>query len=143
MTNRAASYLNLKNFRAAIADYQRAILLRSFKPSAKTFIRLAQCQLAIGHTKSSLIALREAFSLEPENTSAIEVKSKVITLEGHITDFFGARAGDRWRMAQVSYEKGRKILEDQGGAIPSEWLCWEVELEIAKGNWDDALKNAK
>jgi DnaJ homolog subfamily C member 7 len=126
-----------------MADYQRAISLRTFKPSAKIFIRLAQCQLAVGCITPSLIALREALLLEPTNNTTKELKAKVITLNSHVGDFVGARSRNHWRMAQVSYEKGRQIIADQGGDIPTEWLCWGIEIEIARGNWEVALRGAK
>jgi hypothetical protein len=60
-----------------------------------------------------------------------------------VDDFLGAKSRNHWRMAQVAYENGRKILDAQGGDTPTEWMCWGIEIEIARGNWDIALRDAK
>lgn len=142
-TNRAASHLNLKDFRSAMADYQRAISLSTFKPSAKTFIRLAECHLATGCTMAALIALRDAHSVDPSCDAAKALKAKAIALNGHIADFHSARSRDHLRMAQAAYDECRLIILDFGGTMPVEWLCWKIELETARGNWEVALSESE
>lgn len=143
LTNRAASYLNLKDFRAAATDYLRAITLSTFRPSVKVYERLSHCHLALGNTTPALLVLREALAIDPRSASAKMLKSQVIALSGHISDFQGARSRDHWRMAQESYDKGRQVIDDQCGATPTEWLAWKIELQIAAGNLDQAHKGAK
>lgn len=139
-TNRAASYLRLKNFRAALADYQRASNLATFEPSAKTFIRVAQCQLTLGHTTRCMASLKDALALEPSHSAALEFKARVVALEKCVAEFCDFKSRGHWRLARIAYEQGREIMVDQCDVIPTDWLVWKVEVEIALGNWEDAQR---
>lgn len=133
----------LKKFRPALDDCQIAATLQSASPSAKTQLRLARCQTALGLTTAALSSIRAVLSLEPTNTAATQLRSKIIELEGHMRNFETARARKDWGLARLALDKCLQGIEGEGGEIPTEWRLWRVELELARGNWDAANIAAK
>lgn len=133
----------LKRFRPALTDCQAAASLQSAEPSAKTLVRLARCQLALGSTAPSLSTLRAALELEPGNAGALELQAKVLALEAHLRNFREARARKNWGMARLALDKCLQSIDGEGGEIPTEWRVWRVELELARGSWDAANAAAK
>ena len=81
LTNRAASYMAIKNFQPALEDCQKAAILQSASPSPKTLVRLARCQLVIDSPASALTTLCSALSIEPSNESALQLKKEALELE--------------------------------------------------------------
>jgi DnaJ homolog subfamily C member 7 len=142
-TNRAASYMAIKRFRTALADCQTAARLQAEAPSAKTLVRLARCQLALGSPTPALSTLRDALSAEPNNSAALALQKKVLELEAHLRNFENARSRKEWGMARLALGKCLQGIEGEGGEIPIEWRLWGVELELARGNWDAANIAAK
>ncbi|KAH8111741.1 hypothetical protein DFH11DRAFT_1611609 [Phellopilus nigrolimitatus] len=138
LTNRAASYMALKRFKPALADCQKAATLQADSPSPKTLIRLARCQLAVGSPTPALSVLREALALDPGNAAAKQLQAKVLELEAHLRNFEGARTKKDWAMARLALDKCVQAIEGEAGDAPSEWRCWRIELELARGNWDAA-----
>ena len=143
LTNRAAAHMALKRFRPALADCQQAANLQAAAPSAKTLIRLARCQLAVGSPIPALSTLRVALEAEPGNAAAIQLQEKVLELEAHLRNFEGAKARKEWGMARLALDQCMKGIEGQGGDIPTEWRQWRVQLELVRGNWDAANTAAK
>ena len=139
-SNRAAAYISTKRFRLGLADCQRAVSLRQDNPTAKVLLRLGRCHFALGNTMPALTALRQVLAVEPENSVAQAFHKKVISLQGHVRDFEGARSRSHWRMAQSAYEMCVKALEDEQGEIPVEWKCWGIELDIARAKWEEACE---
>jgi DnaJ family protein C protein 7 len=133
----------LKRFRPALADCQAAAALQSTAPQAKTLVRLARCQLALGSTAPSLSTLRTALELEPTNAAALELQRKVSDLESHLQNFHQAREKKEWGMARLSLDQALRSIDGEGGEIPTQWRNWRVELEIARKNWDAAHSAAK
>ncbi|KAA1470108.1 DnaJ-domain-containing protein [Dentipellis sp. KUC8613] len=138
LTNRAAAYMALKKFRPALEDCQQAATLQSAAPSAKTLVRLARCQLALGSPTPALSTLRAALSVEPGNAAAADLQRKVLDLEAHLRNFEGAKARKEWGMARLALDRCLQSIEGEGGEIPSEWRLWRIELELARGNWEAA-----
>ncbi|CAK5267226.1 unnamed protein product [Mycena citricolor] len=148
LTNRAAAYMAVKKFRAALDDCQTAAQIQAAAPSAKTLLRLARCQFALGSTIPTLSTLRTVLSLEPKNAAALQLQSKINVLEGHLNTFEGARSKKDWGLARLALDKCLQGIESEGGETPLEWRLWRVELELARGNFDaannaanDALRN--
>ena len=139
LTNRAASYMALKRFKAALADCQQAASLQSKTPSSKTLIRLARCQLATGAPGPALSSLREVLSLEPDNVAAKQLQTKVLELKAYLRTFEGARSKKDWSMARLALSRIEQTIDGEGGDVPVEWQCWRIELEVARGNWDSAI----
>lgn len=143
LTNRAASYMAVKKFRPALEDCQQAAAIQSASPQPKTLIRLARCQLAIGSPTPSLSTLRTALSIDPTNTSALQLQEKVLELEAHLRNFEGAKKKKDWAMARLALDKCLQGIEGEGGEIPTEWRLWRVELELTRGNFEAANIAAK
>ncbi|THH08431.1 hypothetical protein EW145_g2718 [Phellinidium pouzarii] len=138
LTNRAASHMAMKHFKLALADCQKAASIQSGTPSAKTLIRLARCQLAVGSPGPALSVLRETLALEPSNAAAKQLQAKVLELEAHLRNFEGSMSRKDWGMARLALDRCMQSIEGDAGDVPSEWRCWQIELELARGNWNEA-----
>ncbi|KIK50363.1 hypothetical protein GYMLUDRAFT_51265 [Collybiopsis luxurians FD-317 M1] len=138
LTNRAASYMALKRFRPALDDCQQAATIQSANPSAKTLLRLARCQLALGSATPASSTLRTVLSLEPKNAPAIELERKISSLENHLKTFETARGKKDWGLARLALDRCLQGIEGEAEEVPTEWKIWKVELEMAKGNMDNA-----
>jgi DnaJ homolog subfamily C member 7 len=143
LTNRAASYMAMKRFRPALDDCQQAAFVQSSSPQPKTLIRLARCHLALGSPVPALNTLRTALSIDPKNTSALQLQKQIIELEAHLRNFEMARGKKEWGMARLALDKCFQGIEGEGGETPVEWRLWRVELDMARGNWDSAAMTAK
>lgn len=133
----------LKRFRPALQDCQSAQTIQSAAPSAKTLIRLARCQLALGQPTPALSTLSAALDLEPTNAAAKALQRQVRDLEGHLRNFEGARSRRDWGMARLALDRCLSGIEGEGGEVPAEWRLWRIELELARSNWEAANIAAK
>ena len=133
----------LKRFKPALADCQQAASLQSDNPVPKTLVRLARCQLAIGEATPALSVVRQVLAIEPNNTAAKQVQAKALELEAHLRNFEGAKKRKDWALARLALEKCSQTIEGESGDVPSEWRCWRIELELARGNWEAANVAAK
>lgn len=143
LTNRAASYIGIKRFRPALDDCQLAATLQAASPAPKTLIRLARCQLALGSSTPALSTLRTVFAIDPKNSAALQLQTKVLELEGHLRNFEAARGRKDWGLARLALDKCLQGIEAEGAEVPTEWRVSRVELELARGNWDAANSSAK
>ncbi|KAA1466817.1 TPR-like protein [Dentipellis sp. KUC8613] len=134
--NRAAAYMGIKQFLPALADCQTA--LQEQAPTAKLLNRLGVCYYGTGDVTQALAAFRRALVRDPEYDAAKRYRAKTLALQRNIADFESARSAGRWRKAQDACTLCIRALLDEGGAIPHDWRCWEVEVQIALGNWDAA-----
>lgn len=130
----------LKRFRPALEDCQVASQLQSAAPSAKTLLRLARCQLALGSSIAASSTIRTILTLEPKNAQAIQLRDKVQTLVSHVKNFESARGKKEWGLARLALDKCLQAIE---GETPPEWRFWRVELELCRGNFDAANIAAK
>ncbi|RXW13017.1 hypothetical protein EST38_g12837 [Candolleomyces aberdarensis] len=154
-TNRAASYMSLKKFHPAISDCQQALFIlgsSSTSPLAsKTLLRMARCQYAVGSTTAALATLSRLLALEVTSdspssssssssnyTQAVQLKQKILALDGHVKNFESAYKKRGWGMARLALDKCTQAVDAEGGECPAEWRVWKVELELVRGNWDAA-----
>lgn len=140
LTNRAASYMALKRFKPALADCQSASTLQSSSPSAKTLLRLARCQLALGSPIPALSTLRTVLSLAPSDPSALQLQTQATQLVAHLENFQSSKEAREWGMARIALDKAIEACD--GGSLPIQWRLWKVELELARKRWDDAMETA-
>jgi DnaJ homolog subfamily C member 7 len=133
----------LKRFRPALADCQAAVALQAAAPQAKTLVRLAKCQQALGQYAAALSTLRAALDADPTHAPAWDLQKKVRVLAGHLESFEAARAKGQWPMARLSLDQAFRAQEAEGGDIPVQWRLWRVEVEIARGGWDAANNAAR
>ncbi len=132
-----------KRFQPAIADCQTAANLQSASPSSKTLVRLARCHLALGSPEPALSVLRQVLEIEPTNAAALQLKTKAAELKEHLRKFHTAKAEKDWGHARFALERCFQAIEGGDADAPSEWLSWRLQLEIARGRWDDASVAAK
>lgn len=133
----------LKKFKLALADCQQAASLQTESPSTKTLIRLARCQTALGSTAAALSTIRAVLDLEPTNSVALQLQTKISQLENHQTNYLAAMKNKEWMLARLALDQCFQGIEGEGGEIPIEWRIWRIELELARGNWEAANTGAK
>ncbi|XP_006461589.1 hypothetical protein AGABI2DRAFT_185760 [Agaricus bisporus var. bisporus H97] len=138
LTNRAAAHMGLKRFRPALEDCQQAATLQQASPQPKTLLRLARCQMALGLTIAAASTIKDILSIESSNAQALQFLEKIKALEGHVKNFENARAKKEWGLARLALEKCLQAIEGEGGEVPTEWRIWRVELELVRGNWENA-----
>ena len=133
----------MKRFKPALADCQQAASLQTESPSAKTLIRLARCQTALGSTAAALSTIRAVLDLESANTVARQLQTKISQLENHQANYLTAMKNKEWTLARLALDQCLQGIEGEGGDVPIEWRIWRIELEIARGNWEAANTSAK
>lgn len=92
----------------------------------------------MGSPTPALSTLRQVLSLDPKNTAAKQLQSKVLELEAHLRNVESERSRKNWGMARIALDKCYQAVEGEDGDIPTDWRCWRVEFDIARGNWDAA-----
>jgi DnaJ homolog subfamily C member 7 len=146
-TNRAAAYIAIKRFRPALADCQHATSLQTTSTGVpappKTLLRLARCQLALAQTTAALSTLRGVLAAEPGSAPAVQMQTKALELEAHVRNLEASRRRGEWAMARVALDRCLLAIEAEGSELPTEWRLWQVEIELARGNWDGANSAAK
>lgn len=133
----------MKRFKPALADCQQAASLQTESPSAKTLIRLARCQTALGSTTAALSTIRAVLDLESANAVARQLQTKISQLENHQANYLTAMKNKEWTLARLALDQCLQGIEGEGGDVPIEWRIWRIELEIARGNWEAANTSAK
>ncbi|TFY61609.1 hypothetical protein EVG20_g6991 [Dentipellis fragilis] len=141
--NRAAAFIEKKQYYLAEADCQRAINLQGRNPSAKAHVLSARCRYACGRPMEALAFLRRALALEPENETAKILRAKAQALQEQMHSYEGARARGDWTLAQTARDNCVRAVMDEGGVPPSQWRCWGVELLIFRGEFDMAAAIAE
>ncbi|KAH9942881.1 DnaJ-domain-containing protein [Amylocystis lapponica] len=135
---RGIARAKLLNFTEALGDFQLASAVIDYIPTAVVLVHTARCRLLLGSREAALLAIREAFSLDPGHQDVLSLRRRLLDLEGHIESYVGARSRRHWRMARQSYESCVKVYTDEGHIAPIEIQCWGVELLIAEEKWDAA-----
>lgn len=135
--------MGLKRFRPALEDCQQAATLQQASPQPKTLLRLARCQLALGSTIAAASTIKDILAVESANAPALQLREKIKALEGHVKNFLNARVKKEWGLARLALDKCLQAIEGEGGEVPTEWRIWRVELELARGNWENANMAAK
>lgn len=167
LTNRAASYIGLKQFRLALKDCQSALDLQSpqntspSSPSSsqtpppstttriKTLLRLGRCQLALGNSAAAHTTLRTVLSHTSQDdkssatsVGAADLKKKILLLESHLRTLDAARAKRDWTHARLALDRCFEACEARGEEVPVDWRCWVVQIEIGRRKWDAAAGSA-
>lgn len=143
--------MTLKKYQPAISDCQQALFILGSSSTSplmsKTLLRMARCQYAVGSTTAALATLSRLFSLEvisdttPSSsnyTQAVQLKQKIVALDGHVKNFESAYKKRDWGMARLALDKCTQAVDAESGECPAEWRVWKVELELVRGNWDAA-----
>lgn len=151
----------LKRFKPALEDCQHAASLQApTSPNAqysKTLLRLARCHLVLGAPAPTLSTLATVIAAEPSNAGALQLRKKAKELESHLSELAEKRKKKEWAGAAGVLARCFRVLaaeaggagvggsggEDGGEWVPIEWRCWKIEIEIARGNWENAGEAAK
>ncbi|KZO92835.1 TPR-like protein [Calocera viscosa TUFC12733] len=138
LTNRAAAYIAQKRFAPALADCQRAHSLQSASPSAKTLLRLAKCQLALGDTAAALSSVGQVLTLVPGEKSAKEMEARIGRVDQHLQRFQQAKSKGEGTLSRISLQEAER--ESEGFGEGTRWRCWRVEALISAGRLDEAAQ---
>ncbi|KAA1466838.1 TPR-like protein [Dentipellis sp. KUC8613] len=136
--NRAAAFVEQRQYSLAEADCQHAINLQERNPPAKAHVLSARCRYACGRPIEALAFIRRALDLEPENGMAKALRAKAKALRDQIHCFEGARARGDWELARTARDNCMRAVLAEGGVPPAQWKCWAVELHIACGDFEMA-----
>lgn len=139
LTNRAACYMALKRYKAALEDCQAAAHLQREDPQPKTLLRLARCQLALGQPSQSRTTIAALLAIDPNNTQAIGLRQKASSLQDHLDRYHKCANSGEWTMARLALENAERLID---GSIPVEWRCWKIDVEIRRRRWDAATSTA-
>lgn len=139
LTNRAASYMAIKRFTSACDDCQRAAKLQP-TPTAKTLVRLAKCQLALGGYTATLSTVERVFAIDPNDQAARKLEAGAKVMRDHVARYHDAMEGKDYSMARLALEAAGKECE---GDIPIDWRCWRVRLDLARGQLNAASQAAR
>lgn len=140
LNNRAACYMALKRYKAALDDCQAAAALQRENPSPKTLLRLARCQVALGQPSQARTTIGALLDIDPNNTQAIQLRQKAALLQDHLDRYRKSANSGEWIMARLALENAESLVD---GSIPIEWRCWKIDIEIRRGRWDAATSAAR
>ncbi|GAA5880179.1 hypothetical protein JCM16303_001241 [Sporobolomyces ruberrimus] len=142
LLNRAAAKMGSKLFSAALEDCLAAQAIQGKDKSsaggiqAKTYLRTAKCQLALGLIGPAQQSLQEAFRLEPSNRAIVTEKSKADRIAGHVERLKENLEKKDWSMVLLGVDAAVRELGE--GATPREWRGWKVEALVGKKRYDEA-----
>ncbi|KAK0555249.1 hypothetical protein OC861_004939 [Tilletia horrida] len=137
-TNRAAAYMSLKRFPAALDDCQLAAQLSPNGPNAKILLRLARCQFAMGSLEDAERSLERIVGgelpLEPENTAARSLLAQVKDTQTHYRQFESYRASKSFSFASIALNKTIAAVE----APPLAWKVARVSILLSQATTSNA-----
>ena len=141
--SRAHAHMKLSDYAAALRDFSFASTMTTYEPSVITHLRIARCRLLLGSSQSALLAVRNALSLDARNNDALQLRQRILKLEGHMDAYRRAVSRYHWRLARSAYESCLSVYAQEGGDAPGHIQCWGVELLIAESAWEEATKSIK
>ncbi|BGP15680.1 hypothetical protein JCM10213_006149 [Rhodosporidiobolus nylandii] len=134
--NRAASRMGSKLYSAALEDCLAASALQKNDPQAKTFLRTAKCQLALGLVGPAQQSLHEAFRLEPSNRQVATEKARAERVATHVANIKRSIEQKDWSMVLLGVDAA--VRECESEQTPREWRGWKIEALIGKKRFDEA-----
>lgn len=131
----------LKSFESALDDCQVAALLRNDAPSSKTLGRLAKCHLALGDHESAIRAAQRAIECDPVSPAhpALSTKATAELMQQCVAESRDAWQRRCWAESRRNLDKATALCE----MCPPQWLAWGVQIDMARGNWDAAMRLAE
>lgn len=127
--------MGLKRFRPALEDCQQAATLQQASPQSKTLLRLARCQLMLGLLVAATSTAKEILSIDAYNPQALELQEKIRTLETQVKNSKNAKSRKEWDLAKSTLDECFRAIK---GEVPTEWRLWEVEIALARRDWEKA-----
>ncbi|KZS94859.1 TPR-like protein, partial [Sistotremastrum niveocremeum HHB9708] len=133
--SRADTYLALKEFAKAVSDLE---ILQKFgaTPSSSFFVKISRSYMATGDIMSAIQSIDAALGIEPENTSAQDIKKEALKMREHLNTLHSAQQHKQW--TTVRHELNQLMSQCEGPGAP-EWKTLLVRADIAESKWHDAL----
>ncbi|KZV76454.1 DnaJ domain-containing protein [Peniophora sp. CONT] len=140
---RGKARFELKRHQSALEDFQRSVSLQGDVAMGGTFLRIGRCLCALGQPAPATIFLRRALDSEshtdPADADVVRAfVKKAQQMQSHMRDYHGAYERGHYRMAKTAHQACLDAVDEQGGQAPLEWICWGIDLQIARGEWEDA-----
>jgi DnaJ family protein C protein 7 len=73
-------------------------------------------------------------SIDPANSSALQLQRDFNELENHFLNFESAKSIKNWEAASLALQQCSQAISKHG-PVPIGWWIWKVELDIARGDW--------
>ena len=112
-------------------------------PRSDDFLRIAGCRLYLGSPSSALLPVGDALSPSGSDENALSLPCRILELEGHMDAYKGAVSRNDWRMARSAYDSCLCVYAQEHSHPSSQVRCWGVELSIAEGKLEDAMKSVE
>ena len=141
--SRGDAQVALKQFTAAVPDFQRAYtLLKPTLPfaAASVQLKIARCHLQMGLHSLALVAVREVLTVIPGDADALRIKKHLVAIEDGVEAYRNASARRQWKAVRTAFESCKKAYEGENAIVPVHIRCWEVEAAVAEGRWSEALE---
>ncbi|KAI1795548.1 DnaJ-domain-containing protein [Ganoderma leucocontextum] len=138
---RAFIHMKLHEYATALRDFDLASTKPTYTPRSDCLLPIARCRLLLGSPSSALLAVKDALSINGADGDALSLRRRILELEGHIAAYRGAVSRDHWRMARSAYESCLSVYAQEHSDAPGQVNCWGVELLIAEGKLEDAMKS--
>jgi tetratricopeptide (TPR) repeat protein len=136
LLNRAASLMGSKLYSSALDDCRDANALQASQPQAKTLLRTAKCQLALGFVGLARQTLQEASRLAPSDAGVAAEQARVEKVATHLASVRVSLEKEEWSMALSGVNAA--VLESGAGEVPIEWEMWKLEALIGKKQYEEA-----
>ena len=72
-----------------------------------------------------------------------QIESRALELEVDMDDLDAARKRGEWAMGRIAFDLRLEVIEGEWSEIWREWGLWQVEIELACGEWDGGNSAAK
>ncbi|GAA5941990.1 tetratricopeptide repeat protein [Sporobolomyces koalae] len=143
LLNRAAAKMGSGSYSSALEDCLSVQAIQGKDKSsdggvqAKTYLRTAKCQLALGLVGPAQQSLQEAFRLEPSNRAIVTERTRADRISGHVERIKDNLDKKDWSMVLLAVDAAVREL-GEGGSSPREWRGWKVEALVGKKRYDEA-----
>lgn len=141
LTSRGTAYVALKAFESALGDCQTALSLQTHSQSPQTLTRLAECCLAVGDPSAALKYIQAVYDLDIKaiDRSIFTMKALAEEMQWALDRSREAWEREDWMEAKDALNEAASTCK---GDRPLQWLIWEVEIEMARKNWEEAVNLA-
>ncbi|KAI0694981.1 hypothetical protein C8T65DRAFT_744195 [Cerioporus squamosus] len=138
---RATAHVKAYRFTEALQDFDAASIRDGYEGDVDVFLQVARCRLLLGSPTSALLAVRDALDLDPGDRDALELRRRILDLEGHVGAYKGAVDRKHWRMARSAYGSCLSVYAQEDSDAPTHVRCWGIEMLVVEGCWDEAQKS--
>ncbi|KAG8871682.1 hypothetical protein FRB98_000615 [Tulasnella sp. 332] len=138
--DRANAYMRLRRFDQARDDHLAALSIPNHPWRLEALDRLVKCYIALGDPEAALLQVKVALELDPLYKSILALESTAKGMQANLRRSREAWAQKKWINAKLALALAIAACH---GDCPLQWSIWRVEIEIAIGDWDNAISMAE